>query len=880
MSLESPKIEDGSSLTPEEEKKRKKFELKVAAYRLETGDANGIPPDGYELSPDMRDAMKTLLESKNTLLSAYKDEATHKRNVEKLRKEVKKLEKGGDTAGLAKKGNDLQWEENKLTVAAAGIAKLEEEYTKSKDLTKRQVLDEFIKKKGDYIQENKDSFIAQHEGGFKERHKLAKDKKLTVAQEKKLLKEVLENEVLGDRAKIIFRTIVDWDIKFEQEKQEAIFEEREQTILKKMLHQWQEMPRWKRMAIAAAGAGTLGVAIGALAPLGFGASAIAFGGGYRAVRSLVGGGVASVFNAGAQKLTGFIFGRKKGKLEKENAELVSDSLRSEVEKSKNWLENKGKKLELARIIDQQADAYREEYGRLLNKEKNWRRGAGFAAALAGGAVGAYGLDYLTGTRVPTVSDIFESKPKTQGVSGAWQPKISGDLQTPEAPEYLKEVEVENTSVVSGGTEIYPEEEPGVLSGSHRAEVSGGATGHIETIYPEEEPGALSGSHRTEISDGAAGPAETFYPEEEPGVLSGSHRTGSVGPSMSADSGVSEPISTSGYENIGQVGKRGVWGMIENQFKTNPEYAVRFNALTTAQKTNFVANVLEANKPKFGLANIDNPPGGWKYDFSEMMKDKSQIDHYFDHARKLTEVQQNFIDQNNMAIKNWMEQNPGSRLTGPKVQEILEADWRKKGILSAIPQEKPEINLDASQPTGEFNDGMSGTSPSAGEIADQSGKGTDLQETNKGDNSGSASEIPKQEVPGEKIEQSDMTPQAVTPEQPESTIFITPFGTETEAIRAKAMSFTPEQYKVLRGITVEKLLKEIPATSEGRLEMWRNFSEGTAPDLPRPGTYWEWILRRQVKLAEYIRSFKPSPELQKLTISAFINSFEGVTIRKI
>src|SRR3989344_2830437 len=198
-----------------------------------------------------------LSSAKEKLLSTYQERKDWKAKVAALKQEIEKIRKSGDIAALATKEHDLEWAQNKLLIAEGKIKGLEDAYKKAKDLLKRQLIDEFDKKKGGLIKENKNLYIENHKKEFNLRHGRAEDTPLSEADKKQLIKELIDKETLG-HTKVIFHTIIDWDNKYENEKTVRGLDEQEKGRLQRMAEAWARQPKWVRYGTSLAAAGTLG----------------------------------------------------------------------------------------------------------------------------------------------------------------------------------------------------------------------------------------------------------------------------------------------------------------------------------------------------------------------------------------------------------------------------------------------------------------------------------------------------------------------------------------------------------------------------------------------------------------------------------------------
>ncbi|MDI6603323.1 MAG: hypothetical protein QME57_04455, partial [Patescibacteria group bacterium] len=134
------------------------------------------------------------------------------------------------------------------------------------------------------------------------------------------------------------------------------------------------------------------------------------------------------------------------------------------------------------------------------------------------------------------------------------------------------------------------------------------------------------------------------------------------------------------------------------------------------------------------------------------------------------------------------------------------------------------------------------------------------------------EEPPKVPPGELPEKTlpDEEPPKVPPgELPEKTL-----SGDITNIVTKEIGFTEGEYNAIKGITVEKLLKEIPFDKNKAWAIWRGDIEGESIDLPHHGAYWFTEFKKHIKLAELIRASKPSSEQLKLTIEEYLKNYLG------
>jgi len=90
-------------------------------------------------------------------------------------------------------------------------------------------------------------------------------------------------------------------------------------------------------------------------------------------------------------------------------------------------------------------------------------------------------------------------------------------------------------------------------------------------------------------------------------------------------------------------------------------------------------------------------------------------------------------------------------------------------------------------------------------------------------------------------------------------------TKLESNLVNNLGFNPEEYEVIMNTKISKLFEEIPSKSEA-WEFWRS---NKTIDLPHHGMYGVTEFNRHIKLAEFIRNFTPSQEIQQMTVKRFL-----------
>ncbi len=838
--------------------------VRKMAWKLLAEDPTKEVPADFELSPKMKSATEKFLKKQEEVLGTYRKRAEIKKRIDTLRAEIKILKREKSPVGLSGKERALQLAENEW-IAIKDAA--EDDYNKAKEELKRQLLNEFITYKRKFIQDNKSEFLKE----YRKRKNLPEDHKLTPEQEKQALKEILEKETLEHGTRVVFYSIYDIDLAFEQEKAARLQESKEKSAVQKMFEKWRGLPLYKRIAVSSLVAFGVGAGIGyVMVP---GAVGILGYAGYRAGRAAVGGTFGALFNKPVQGLLGWMSGKTREGARIKQEEQTMAALQKEVEGAVDWLNVEAKKLDLAKIIDQQVDEYKKVVAKSEKKEKTARLLWGILAGVGGGFAGGALYDYLYNNLSQPGAVGIPEKGKAVASGGDTPSQTGKDVARSFIPNDDREI-----AGLDGGSpsrDFIPNDDREIGGLDYpRADTPGG-----KVVIPEDARGALTPEGAR--SSGPPPVHAEFMP---------------------------------GYNGIEHVGPRGVWGMIEHQFRTHPDFSGEFNKLSPAQQTNIIANFLETNKGKFGLADIDRPPRGWTYDFSKLMENKTGIREFVDRSLRLTENQQQFIDNNNQVIAEWVRSHPGEQLTGPRVQEILNEHWRGRGGVNlpekpsgggTVPSGEPmvatggeiktvletgEIQVRATEPVQSTRLGFDAPPPTvegelhtpvpAPEVTPQPTGGFTATPAEVPSGGGTLSNLsigktslefntPPPTVAAEPT--VPPTPEASPVVQPE--VITTPYGTQIEQTLAKSWGFGEGQYNAIKGVTIEKLLKEIPPDGDQRVSMWKQWGANKPPNLPHGGwSYWEWELRRQIKVADYIRSLKPNLELQKLTVTQFLNRF--------
>jgi hypothetical protein len=116
----------------------------------------------------------------------------------------------------------------------------------------------------------------------------------------------------------------------------------------------------------------------------------------------------------------------------------------------------------------------------------------------------------------------------------------------------------------------------------------------------------------------------------------------------------------------------VWSMLDRQLQAR--YGEGFKNMDPAKKTfmiDYFKDRVAENPKEFGLKNIDTVMKDQKIDFSRLFGNKADVDALFSDVNNLDPEKIASITKNNKLILDWVNHNPGSRLTSERVEEILQ-----------------------------------------------------------------------------------------------------------------------------------------------------------------------------------------------------------------
>lgn len=92
-----------------------------------------------------------------------------------------------------------------------------------------------------------------------------------------------------------------------------------------------------------------------------------------------------------------------------------------------------------------------------------------------------------------------------------------------------------------------------------------------------------------------------------------------------------------------------------------------------------------------------------------------------------------------------------------------------------------------------------------------------------------------------------------------------------AIVKAAIGFKPEEYAVIKNMRIEDLLLQIPESRDEAWAIWRGEVAGKTITMPHHGVQGPMEFEKQMRLADFIRRFKPDKTQMRFTISEFLKS---------
>lgn len=129
----------------------------------------------------------------------------------------------------------------------------------------------------------------------------------------------------------------------------------------------------------------------------------------------------------------------------------------------------------------------------------------------------------------------------------------------------------------------------------------------------------------------------------------------------------------GAGNFVETAKPGdsVWKMAERQLEQH--FGEKFTSLEGPEKTHIIDAIKDRvaeNPQAFGLQNIDQVAAGQQIDFSSIVQNNPNLDNIFETGGNLSDEAYDSISGNNEAVRSWVENHPGEKLTSAKVEDII------------------------------------------------------------------------------------------------------------------------------------------------------------------------------------------------------------------
>ncbi|OHB23415.1 MAG: hypothetical protein A2939_03295 [Parcubacteria group bacterium RIFCSPLOWO2_01_FULL_48_18] len=301
---------------------------------------------------------------------------------------------------------------------------------------------------------------------------------------------------------------------------------------------------------------------------------------------------------------------------------------------------------------------------------------------------------------------------------------------------------------------------------------------------------------------------------------------------------------SGIETAGE--NDSIWRMAERQFEER--FGDDFTSLDEARKTYLIDAVKDkvaANPSGFGLEDVDKVVPGQKVDFSSIFEDKSWTERIFDKAGALREAQLENIRLNNRLFDQWVESHGRGLMT--EDHEAI-ARWVSEHAGEKLTLERIDEALGVTQ-AGSAVDAVTTLTPEVvGEGVTAYPPGTVPSEV--------VATVPleTQAVPGVEIP-SDVAAQAAQE-----------VAARFELASVKGIGFDVNEYNAIKGLKVGKLLETIPSEKQA----WQLFEAGRIR-LPHAGWYGASEFGKQIRLAEFIRTFEPGTSIKEMTVSQFLRS---------
>ena len=649
-----------------------------------------------------------------------------------------------------------------------------------------------------------------------------------------LTKEDMQEEALSFSASFILETAKDIDMDLEARKSEAARDAREKGIFSRMFDKFAHAPRWKRLAIGAlvaagiAASGTFLLAPGVI----FGGAALKASGlaaGLAGTRSLIAGGTSGIVQSLIDRfhIRGK-FGAERAKIGAAQQAETREELVKIVGQSKDWLNDKDMIMRLMTKVDADAVTYREKLDVVAYKEGRQRLRTALVTGLVvgGAALGYSWYDYVFGHPAPGGTGPLVPKPP------AGAPPPAGPLIPPPAgppagpltpPSGVPPVGAGPLTPPSGAPPAGPLIPPAGVPPAGSGPITGApSTGPLipppaeagPLIPPAGAPPAGPDTLKPPIVTGPDAP-HGGVPEggvesapKPPAGVAGAEAGINATPSLKPSAGIS-PIE------VADKPGDGIWKLLERQLEKR---VVGWDTLQEGQRTGLIdtyKNQVAADLPTFKLENIDQVKLGQSVDFSSLFEDRPAMQDVIDKIKAWEQVKITRVEGNNRILEAWVTDNPGSALTSERAEEIL---LGTSAAQSSVIADAPTSVAAAVAPAPAAASATEGLATGAGELT-----GTVFDR-----------------VPG--------------------------------LAMAQAMGFEPNEYKAISTVSVKTLLEKIPSEDEA-WKIWRGEVPGAKADLPHEGKFfWTSEYAKQIRLAEFIRSFKPGDAVSNLTVDEFLGRY--------
>lgn len=311
----------------------------------------------------------------------------------------------------------------------------------------------------------------------------------------------------------------------------------------------------------------------------------------------------------------------------------------------------------------------------------------------------------------------------------------------------------------------------------------------------------------------------------------------------------------------------IWKISER----NLEIQGYFRGLNQAQKdylTDWVKDRVVEDKAKFGLADVADIerglPPGHKFDITEVFKNKREaLLHEVASAKKLSASEMEHIMNNRRINTEWLENNPGKPLTTAQVAENLGGKR-----LQILMEPKPSAGA-VVETLAEKRAEVIGAAEEAGAGVSKAEAGITAEEYLRGLNQEQREIIDAQWEEYSKLPPLDDEALRKLEDYYEAKedwtmgLFYEQQAQYFEDIFdiLAPTKLRMGEYLAIRNVTVGKFLEEAAKNSP---DYW--------PKLPHDGIYSAMELKRQIKLADFIRGTQPSALGKLLSVEEYLKNF--------